>query len=103
MKDTETSGGGTPGPGVTAIRWLVDKAIVMTGADTGNVEAVPGENPERPYEGHQWLMNRSGVYNLENLYLDELVEDEVYEFAFIFAPFKLKGATGSPGNPIAVR
>lgn len=103
MKDNETYGGGNPGPGVTAIQWLVDKAIVMTGADTGNVEAVPGENPERPYEGHQWLMNRNGVYNLENLYLDELVEDEVYEFAFIFAPVKLKGATGSPGNPIAVR
>ena len=26
-----------------------------------------------------------------------------YEAAFIFAPLRLKGATGSPGNPIAVR
>lgn len=24
-------------------------------------------------------------------------------FAFIFAPLRLRGATGSPGNPIAVR
>ena len=29
--------------------------------------------------------------------------DKAYEFAFIFAPLRLKGATGSPGNPIAVR
>jgi hypothetical protein len=27
----------------------------------------------------------------------------VYEFAFVFSPLRLKGATGSPGNPIAVR
>jgi hypothetical protein len=26
----------------------------------------------------------------------------VYEFAYIFSPLRLKGATGSPGNPIAV-
>jgi hypothetical protein len=25
------------------------------------------------------------------------------EFAFFFAPLKLEGATGSPGNPIAIR
>jgi hypothetical protein len=35
--------------------------------------------------------------------LRELAADRVYEFAFIFAPLKLVGATGSPGNPIAVR
>ena len=48
-------------------------------------------------------MNRNGVYNLENLDLSELAADQVYEFAFVFAPLRLKGATGSPGNPIAVR
>jgi len=40
---------------------------------------------------------------LENLDLERLAADKVYEFAFIFAPLRLKGATGSPGNPIAVR
>jgi kynurenine formamidase len=103
MRDNQAYGASNPGPGITAIRWLVRKKIVMTGADTNSVEAVPGEDPNRPFEGHQWLMNRNGVYNIENLYLDELVADEVYEFAFIFSPLKLKGATGSPGNPIAVR
>ncbi|MFS8608206.1 MAG: cyclase family protein, partial [Gammaproteobacteria bacterium] len=32
-----------------------------------------------------------------------LAADRVYEFAFVFAPPKLAGATGAPGNPIAVR
>jgi kynurenine formamidase len=52
---------------------------------------------------HEWIITRSGVYNLENLDLEELARDKVTEFAFIFAPLRLKGATGSPGNPIAVR
>ena len=47
--------------------------------------------------------NRNGVHLLENLDLEELAAARVYEFAFVFAPLKLKGATGSPGNPIAVR
>jgi kynurenine formamidase len=92
-----------PGPGITAIKWLVEQKIVLTAADNWGTEAIPGEDPERRGAGHQWLMNRSGVYNLENLDLSALAADEVYEFAFIFAPLKLKGATGSPGNPIAVR
>jgi hypothetical protein len=38
----------------------------------------------------------------ENLDLEALAADRVYEFAYIFSPLRLKGATGSPGNPIAV-
>ena len=87
----------------TTIRWLIEQKIVMTGADSWAMEAIPGEHPERPFEGHQWLIPRNGIYNLENLDLEELAADEVWEFAFFLAPLRLKGATGSPGNPIAVR
>lgn len=103
MRDNEKYGRSEPGPGITAIKWLIEKGIVMTGADNWGVEAIPGEDPNRIGEGHQWLMNRNGVYNLENLDLSSLAVDNVYEFAFIFVPLKLKGATGSPGNPIAIR
>ena len=101
--DNAAYGASEPGPGITAIKWLAEKNIVMTGADNFSVEAVPGENPDRAAEGHQWLVNRHGIYNLENLDLSALAADRVYEFAFIYAPMKLKGATGAPGNPIAVR
>jgi hypothetical protein len=40
---------------------------------------------------------------MENLDLSALAADRVYEFAFIYSPIKLVGATGAPGNPIAVR
>ena len=28
--------------------------------------------------------------------------DKAYEFFFAWAPLKIKGGTGSPGNPVAV-
>lgn len=102
MVDNETYGASEPGPGITAIKWLAEQNILMTGADNYAMEASPGENPERPIEGHQWLLSR-GIYNIENLDLSELAADRVYEFAFIYSPMKLVGATGAPGNPIAVR
>jgi kynurenine formamidase len=102
MVDNDTYGATEPGPGITAIKWLAEKNILMTGADNSAMEASPGENPDRPIEGHQWLLSR-GIYNIENLDLSALAADRVYEFAFIYSPMKLVGATGAPGNPIAVR
>lgn len=48
-------------------------------------------------------MNRNGVSNIENLDLSALAAKGVYEFAFVFTPLPLKGATGSPGSPIAIK
>ena len=47
-------------------------------------------------------MVKHGITNIENLDLSELVDNKVYEFMFVLAPLKIKGATGSPGNPIAI-
>ena len=72
------------------------------GGDTWAVEAVPGEDKSRPFECHQWWITMNGMYIHENLDLEQLAADRIYEFAYIFSPLRLKGATGSPGNPIAV-
>jgi kynurenine formamidase len=103
MKDNAEYARGEPGIGVAAARWLCARKIVLVGTDTWATEVVPPEDPKRPFAVHPELLVRNGVYNLENLDLDALARDKVYEFAFIFAPLRLKGATGSPGNPIAVR
>lgn len=103
MKDNAAFGSGEPGIGMDAGRWLADRKITLVGSDTWATEAVPHEDPERPFQVHQLLLVRHGIYNLECLDLEALAADRVYEFAFIFAPLRLKGATGSPGNPIAVR
>jgi kynurenine formamidase len=89
MHDNKTYGDGEPGIGLEAARWLTEQRIVLVGADNWAVEAVPSQDPERPFEVHQWLLARHGVYILENLELSELVADQAYEFAFIFP--RLKG------------
>jgi kynurenine formamidase len=102
-KDKEKYHAAEPGPGITALKWLVEKKIVMLGADNFATEAFPGEDKEKFAEGHQHLLTRHGVYNHENLNLTELAKDKVYEFVYVFAPVPLKGATGSPGNPFAIK
>jgi kynurenine formamidase len=94
--------GDQPGIGIAVARLLTDKKVVMIGADNEAVEALPGEDKNKIIESHQWLLARNGIYLLENLDLKELSNDKVYEFAFLYSPVKFKGATGSPGNPIAI-
>lgn len=103
MKDNNAYGKGEPGIGMAAARYLTSHKITLVGADNWAIEVVPSEDKERPYPVHQWNLVRNGIYQLENLDLEALAADGVREFAFIFAPLRLKGATGSPGNPIAVR
>ena len=103
MVDNDEYNRGEPGIGMGAALWLAEKNVVMTAADSWSVEVVPSEDPETAFPVHQELIARRGIYNLENLDLSELARDQVYEFAFMFAPVKFKGATGSPGNPIAIK
>ncbi|MDJ0845203.1 cyclase family protein [Crocosphaera sp.] len=93
---------GEPGPGITACRYLSEQKIAMVGSDTWGTEAVPGEEVNRAFDCHIEWMVKHGITNMENLDLSQLVKDKVYEFVFVFAPLKMKGATGSPGNPIAI-
>jgi kynurenine formamidase len=103
IKDNDVYNSGQPGIGLEAASWLIEQNITMVGADNWGIEVDPPPNGKRPIEVHQQMITRNGIYFLENLDLEELAADKVYEFAFIFAPLRLKGATGSPGNPIAVR
>ncbi len=93
----------SPGIGLEAGRWLVEREVVLVGSDTWATEAVPNPNSELAFPVHQLLIPRNGIYIFENLLTEDLARDRVYEFAFFFAPLKLKGATGSPGNPLAIR
>ena len=103
IKDNKKYSDGEPGIGMAAAKWLTEKKVSIVGADSWAVEVVPPEDPDRPFPCHQWLILRHGVFTLENLDLSELAKDKVYQFAFVFSPLRLKGATGSPGNPIAIR
>ncbi|HEY7444374.1 MAG TPA: cyclase family protein [Vicinamibacterales bacterium] len=103
MKDNARYLAGAPGLGLAAAQLLADREVTVVGADTSAVEVSP--NPDRSLAApvHQLLIARNGIYLHENVITEELARDTAYEFAYVFAPLRLKGATGSPGNPIAVR
>ena len=92
-----------PGIGLEAGRYLVEREVVLVGADTWSMEVVPNPNPDLAFPVHQLLIPRNGIYIFENLLTEELARDRVYEFAFFWAPLRLKGASGSPANPLAIR
>ena len=102
-KDNARYLGSAPGLGVAAAQLLADEEVTVVGADTPAVEVSP--NPDRSLAApvHQLLIARNGIYLHENIATEDLARDEACRFAYIFAPLRLKGATGSPGNPIAIR
>ena len=94
-----------PGPDVSVARWLVERGVVATGSDTETYEVQPcpdpGE-PSNPQPVHTLLLIENGVYIMESLDLEELARERVHEFLFVALPLKIKGATGSMIDPVAV-
>jgi kynurenine formamidase len=103
VKDNARYTANAPGIGVAAAQYLAERQIVLAGSDTWAVEVVPNPDSMLAFPVHQLLIPKNGIYIFENLATEELARDGVYEFAFFFAPLRLKGATGSPGNPLAIR
>jgi kynurenine formamidase len=103
MKDNTKFGATEPGIGIAAGQFLVDAEVVVVGADTWGVEVMPNPDASLSAPVHQLLLARNGIYLHENLITAELARDNAYEFMYSFAPLRLKGATGSPGNPVAIR
>lgn len=102
--DNAAYNAGAPGWGPKACEWLVARKPALTGCDTWGCDVVP--NPSDPhllFPCHQIMGTRAGIYNLENMNLEQLAQDGAHEFLFILAPLPLKGASGSPAAPLAVR
>ena len=100
--ETATFYDGAPGIGLECARWFSDKQVVVVGADNFAVEVVPPVDPEVFHPCHQHLIMKHGIHLHEGMTFEGLIERGVYVFAYVFAPLPIVGATGSPGNPIAV-
>ncbi len=92
-----------PGIGLEVARWVAEKQVTMIGSDSWCSEVIPNPNKGLALPVHQELMMKNGIFNLENMQFDELVEDDLSEFLFIVTTIRFKGATGSPVRPIAIR
>jgi kynurenine formamidase len=92
-----------PGLGLDAVRFLVEESGAMVlGADNLSFEAFPSEVEGNYVPLHTYLLAQHGVPIMELVYLEDLARDEVYEFAFIGASLKLRGADAAPMRPIAL-
>ncbi|MGK7394208.1 MAG: cyclase family protein [Candidatus Cyclobacteriaceae bacterium M3_2C_046] len=92
-----------PGISLDAVKWLVeDQGVMLLGADNLSFEAFPPEREDNWVPVHTFLLAEKGVMFIEQMYLEEISAEKVYEFAFIAASLKLRGASGSPMRPVAI-
>lgn len=94
--------GNPPGLSLEAARWITQQGISVIGADQECVEVAPSQHEDNWLPGHCHFLAEAGVPMMELLYLEELARDKIYEFCFIGAPLRLRGATGSPLRPLAM-
>jgi kynurenine formamidase len=91
-----------PGLSLAAAKWLVESQQAMViGADNLSLEGFPVVEKDNWIPVHSYLLAEKGVPIMEVVNLEEIASDRVYEFAFIGASLKLRGASGSPMRPLA--
>ena len=94
---------GEPGFGRSACEYLAERKISFMGGDTSANDAQPvGEIEGEAVPCHQVAQTHHGIWNIENLDFEPLLNEGVYEFLLVWAPLKIVGGTGSPGNPVAI-
>ncbi|MDV3292751.1 MAG: cyclase family protein [Nitrososphaerales archaeon] len=92
----------SPGIGYELAKWLGRKDVSVAGADTPGTEVAPPEIKGTRLPVHQYLITKCGIRLIDNMKLDELARDRVYEFLFVCSPLPIKGATASPVAPVAI-
>jgi len=80
--------------GAELIAWIIAHKPSMIGSDSNF------DGPEALV--HTEVTMKNGIWNLENMDFAALEKENNYRFMFVFTPLRLKGATGSPGRPIAI-
>lgn len=92
-----------PGINLDGAKWLIeDQQVMLLGADNLSLEAFPPERSDNWVPVHTYLLAEKGVMFIEQMFLEELAKDKIYEFAFIATSLKLRGASGAPMRPIAI-
>lgn len=92
-----------PGMSLDAAKFLVEEGGAMVvGADNLSFETFPSEVEGNYLPLHTYLLAMQGTPILELVNLEGLSRDRVYQFAFIGASLKLRGADAAPIRPIAL-
>lgn len=76
------------------IDWIIQMKPSMVGSDANL------DGPDATV--HSRVTMENGIFNLESMNFGTMQNEKQYKFLFIFTPLRLKGATGSPGRPLAI-
>jgi kynurenine formamidase len=93
---------GVPGPTEEAARWLAQRGVRATGAETIAYEQIKPEIGHALLPVHRLLLVEEGIHIIEVMNLSALADAGIHEFLFVLAPLNILGATGSPVRPLAV-
>lgn len=93
---------GEPGIGKACAGWALDHNIICWGLDQFATDPIPFEFPGEALPMHIAMLTKAGIRLIENINMEEIVRDKVYEFLTIAAPLKIRGATGSPIRLLAL-
>ncbi|WP_457578320.1 hypothetical protein [Ensifer adhaerens] len=74
---------------------------MVVGADNLSFEASPAETENNYIPVHTYLLAQQGAPIIELINLEKLSKDRVYEFAFVGASLKFRGADAAPIRPVA--
>ena len=97
--------GGSAGVHPSVARWLRARGVAVLG-DEGGTDTSPTSVDGINSPMHVLSLVAMGMPLIENLDLEALAAEasaqERWTFLFVLAPLDVRGATGSPANPIAV-
>jgi kynurenine formamidase len=91
-----------PGLSRRSAHWIADQKCVAIGIDQWVADAVPPERDEDRRACHEVCLTERGMHIIENLNLEEMARDKVYQFLFIALAPPLKGATGFPVQALGI-
>jgi kynurenine formamidase len=96
-----------PGLSLDAQEYLADRTVVLVALDNPFTDPVPtppppATLPDLPFSVHHNNLTRDGIYQIQNLVLDEMARDRVSLSCAIVLPLRIRGGAGSTVRPIAV-
>lgn len=93
-----------PGIDLSAATYLAKFNVTAIGSDTVCLEKFPGDFANGDaFPVHAELIPKHGIYILENMVTEELIEDGVDRFMFVLGQARLEGAVQMIINPVAIR
>jgi kynurenine formamidase len=92
----------SPGLTLEGAEFLAKAGAITIGSDNLTLEQYPTAEGNIWPPVHGYLLAEAGIPIMEVVDLEELARDKVYEFAYVGACLKIRGATGAPIRPLAL-